>query len=403
MPERLRGAKIMEPIMTKHLRGSKCGQTDWFELNPNEELTIGRDPSNKLAFHQGEDDLVGRKHAKIIRQADGFVIVDLNSRNGTFVNNERISGPTRLKSGDVIEFGAGGPRIQFYSDKEPATGPATRMLQLNEPVARPTRFISSGKPSPVESTARRNTGEPEQEPASITMKHLKGSKCGETELFELGANEELTIGRDPSNRLAFHHGEDDLVGRKHAKIIRHADGFVIIDLNSRNGTFINNERVIGPTLLTSGDVIEFGASGPRVQFCQGKESLNDPATAIPQLNELDPGVRNTLSAAVPFHSQDSSHTAVDLMPAQAPTLTARKVVMGVLALALFTATFIAATLYLDAPAQPPITGGQPELAKVSLLAELWHALGVHNHLSFFGGALCALAALLGLVIFRREH
>jgi hypothetical protein len=77
-------------------------------------------------FHQKEDDLVGRKHAKIVRQADEFVIVDLNSHNGTFVNEERVAGTRRLKTGDVIEFGAGGPRVQFFrgSESAAATGEA---------------------------------------------------------------------------------------------------------------------------------------------------------------------------------------------------------------------------------------------------------------------------------------
>jgi pSer/pThr/pTyr-binding forkhead associated (FHA) protein len=45
-----------------------------------------------------------RFHAKISDQDGGLVLEDLNSTNGTFVNDQRLSGPTIVKAGDVIKF-----------------------------------------------------------------------------------------------------------------------------------------------------------------------------------------------------------------------------------------------------------------------------------------------------------
>jgi pSer/pThr/pTyr-binding forkhead associated (FHA) protein len=51
--------------------------------------------------------------------------------------------------------------------------------------------------------------------------------------------------------------DDVTVSRKHAEIRREADGFLIQDLGSLNGTYVNGERV-ERALLTSGDEIQIG-------------------------------------------------------------------------------------------------------------------------------------------------
>jgi serine/threonine protein kinase len=59
--------------------------------------------------------IISRRHAKIERENNEFVLHDLESRNGTFVNGNRLSPsePHTLVSGDVIEFGSGGVKLTF--------------------------------------------------------------------------------------------------------------------------------------------------------------------------------------------------------------------------------------------------------------------------------------------------
>ena len=54
-----------------------------------------------------DSDEVSRKHARIIEGSGGWVIEDLESRNGTFLNGERVSAPRTLTDGDKIELGSG--------------------------------------------------------------------------------------------------------------------------------------------------------------------------------------------------------------------------------------------------------------------------------------------------------
>jgi len=112
----------MERIVLRHMSGSKGRQVEEFPLSHFRELTFGRDPSATVKYDPDRDDLVGRQHAKIVQDpADPtqFMVVDLNSRNGTFVNRQRIVGTAKIVPGDTVQFGAGGPEFQFDIEPRP--------------------------------------------------------------------------------------------------------------------------------------------------------------------------------------------------------------------------------------------------------------------------------------------
>lgn len=66
-------------------------------------ITLGRHPSNTVVL---ADPPVSRHHARILFQAGtGWVLEDLESANGTFVNGQRLARPRRLRHGDTIQIG----------------------------------------------------------------------------------------------------------------------------------------------------------------------------------------------------------------------------------------------------------------------------------------------------------
>ncbi len=67
------------------------------------ECVIGRSPSCDIALL--EDGRVSRKHARLERRDAGLFVVDLGSRNGTFVNGSRVDGEARLVPGDELQVG----------------------------------------------------------------------------------------------------------------------------------------------------------------------------------------------------------------------------------------------------------------------------------------------------------
>jgi predicted component of type VI protein secretion system len=67
-----------------------------------EQITIGRDPANTVSINDAE---VSRRHARLTFQGGKYVLEDLGSTNGTFVNGQRLAGPHVLKAGDVVSLG----------------------------------------------------------------------------------------------------------------------------------------------------------------------------------------------------------------------------------------------------------------------------------------------------------
>ncbi len=67
-----------------------------------DQLVIGRDSSSGIAINDAE---VSRKHARLNFQGGKYVIEDLGSTNGTFVNGQRLTNAVVLKSGDVVSLG----------------------------------------------------------------------------------------------------------------------------------------------------------------------------------------------------------------------------------------------------------------------------------------------------------
>jgi serine protease Do len=121
-------------IVLKHLSGSKGTQVDEFPLQHFSEITFGRDPASTVGYDPDKDDLVSRNHAKITQDPlnpEHFLITDLGSRNGTFVNKQRVTGSARIVYGDVVQFGPGGPEFRFELEPRPETAmPATRVAEI---------------------------------------------------------------------------------------------------------------------------------------------------------------------------------------------------------------------------------------------------------------------------------
>jgi serine protease Do len=112
----------MARVILKHISGSRANEIDQFPLADLRELLIGRSLSAAVRYDPDRDAMVGREHARLVRDpADPsrFTLIDLDSRNGTYLNKKRIIGRATLAPGDVIQFGPGGPELAFGLDLGP--------------------------------------------------------------------------------------------------------------------------------------------------------------------------------------------------------------------------------------------------------------------------------------------
>jgi S1-C subfamily serine protease len=84
-------------------------------------MTIGRHAAADLRFEAYYEVPISARHAAIVERGDGYVVRDLGSAAGTFLNGQRVIGDVPLASGDMIELGRGGPATQVTFLPRPVT------------------------------------------------------------------------------------------------------------------------------------------------------------------------------------------------------------------------------------------------------------------------------------------
>ncbi len=108
------------------------------------ELFVGRELTNDIVINDAE---VSRRHARLISQAGGYVLEDLGSTNGTFVNGQRLTGPYILRSGETVTLGE---HVSLQFQAEEFDPNATVVSQPYRPATPPVSIPP--EPSPVPPT-----------------------------------------------------------------------------------------------------------------------------------------------------------------------------------------------------------------------------------------------------------
>src|SRR5438128_12656078 len=76
-------------------------------------IKIGRDKKEcQVIFDDAKWPMVSRKHAELRRENSRYLLVDLQSTLGTYVDGQRISKPTELHPGARLQFGTNGPILR---------------------------------------------------------------------------------------------------------------------------------------------------------------------------------------------------------------------------------------------------------------------------------------------------
>ncbi len=100
--------------------------------------TVGRESINEIVFDDAE---ISRRHVRVTLLAGRYIIEDLGSTNGTFLNGRRIEAPAPLSNGDVIDLG-GSIRLTYLGPPGAAEStvvePSVDQFGVPTTVARPT-------------------------------------------------------------------------------------------------------------------------------------------------------------------------------------------------------------------------------------------------------------------------
>jgi pSer/pThr/pTyr-binding forkhead associated (FHA) protein len=197
---------------------------------------------------------VSRQHAEIRAEAPGYTLVDL-SVNGTYVNGERIGRTRLLARADVIRIG--NDEFRFYADAmsrppapppppEPSAPPAGAGQRLSDtmhgvPIFRP-QAGQDRTPTPPSAEAL----------PLASFLFRSGDLKGRRLPIKVPV---VNIGRGDYNDVVI---ADPSVSTMHAKLQRRDAIWILTDLGSTNGTFVEGERLTGEAPLGPGMTLRFG-------------------------------------------------------------------------------------------------------------------------------------------------
>ena len=208
-------------------------------------VSIGRGEDMDLVI---DNVSVSRRQARVHLATDGrWMVEDLSSANGTFLNGQRLAAPCPLSRGDEISFG----KFSLFFDR-----------MLKEPVKDRQVGVNPELPRPSE-TFHMDLKEVERLRQTVALKrraHLKWEARGKQDTFYLERLERsaVLVGRSPLCDLRVPAGP-----KHHVLVLRNRTGYEVRNLSSWYRMRVNG-TVVAQAPLKGGDVIE--ARGLRLTF-----------------------------------------------------------------------------------------------------------------------------------------
>jgi pSer/pThr/pTyr-binding forkhead associated (FHA) protein len=216
-----------------------------------DDYAIGRAEENTVRLTERN---ISRRHARLTRQTERWLLLDLTSYNGCFVNGQRVSTEHEILHGDLVQLGD--YRLQVMDDTVSEPAPFDRAVTM-----------------PAAPRSQALLGQPDR----LVM--VVGPSVGAE--YPLVQDRPLVIGRGEECDVPVNHPS---VSRVHAEIQPLGDGrYEIVDRNSANGVRVNGVE-LPRSLLDARDVIELG--DVILKF-------------IPAGDIYVPGTEETLAAGVP--------------------------------------------------------------------------------------------------------
>lgn len=305
---------IAERVMTSawvRLHLDKNEGKEWAIDRP--QMSLGRSEMADIPLHG--DPGIAPLHAYIVKEAGGYMLADAGSPNGTFLNGQRIM-QAPLVHGSWIQIGGLALEFLMKAGAAPSRGPEIRAMaypmgspnsQAMAPIPgippgagyagsvsqgpvgqgaavpgaymnpnlQPTQMMGQGgqfnqpNMAPMGQPPFNNQQtimDPSSQPFGGTANSgfklglvtLDGSAAGK----KLALDRELDAGREPTNGIDL--SSDLKASRRHAHLSPRGTSVLVTDMNSTNGTFINEQRISNQE-AKPGDIIRIGSTSFRVE------------------------------------------------------------------------------------------------------------------------------------------
>jgi ABC-type multidrug transport system ATPase subunit len=283
-------------------------------FDAGQRITIGRAPEVTLFV---DSPLVSRVHAPLSWQGSAWALSDNGSTNGVFVDAYRVAGPVRIAAPTLVRLGDAvtGPLLQLLPEgsqgapeqrrmasapgtpaqrtphqprpQDQSSWPPAQQPGLQNPLQQRTPTPSQQRPvtppQPVRQAAQssghaasrpadprgQTAGRPNVPPQQTIAPNINmTAKADSSVLPPMRARAStaplaradripaagLNIGRTSDNEIVVN---DPLASRRHARLVRGAEGLVVEDVGSANGTFVNGRRE-QRTVLRERDIVTVG-------------------------------------------------------------------------------------------------------------------------------------------------
>jgi len=164
------------------------------------------------------------------------------------------------------------------------------------------------------------------------------------------------IGREAGNEIVI---EDPQVSRRHAQLTQQGHSYLIEDVGSTNGTYVNGKRVMAPTLLNNGDMI--GLADTVIIAVQAPLPVGEEATVIsdaapyapPTVPAFTPPIVQPQPASKPVYVPPPANVAPQAQPIYAPQVQPAPPVQPVPQAPIYSAPQYASTQYAAPQYTPP--------------------------------------------------
>lgn len=239
-----------------------------YALKKGRSVTIGRRESNKVVI---EDPAVSGHHAKIDSLENRFVLIDLQSKNGTFVNEQLVTSHW-LKQGDVISIGEH-CLVFEYEEKEKKHADERDKFDETQVMTstRHRKMMSKSNPTKSISVVKfwdkpEGRGTVRENVPNVAKPHVENKikapvgaltyLAGGMGSIEL-TRKITTIGKDPTSDIVV---KGMLVSPTAVTIHRRSDGFYLDYIGGLPRPKINDQTVKDSTRLNHLDIIEVGST-----------------------------------------------------------------------------------------------------------------------------------------------
>lgn len=198
---------------------------------------------------------IGPQHCKLFER-DGQTFVQPLGNAVTVLNGKQIAAEAPIKPGDLLLFARVGARVVAV-EKTPAATLPRRSPPAGDEDGRTRVRMALPK---------------------FVMRGVSGPTFGKT----FGVVGALTLGRSTECDISI---PSDEISRHHAKLQLVADGVMVEDMGSANGTFVNNQRVHGSTLMRHGDelrldTVRFMLMSPAAEAASAAQRPAEPVAAV---------------------------------------------------------------------------------------------------------------------------